>query len=293
MIASALPQSAVQLPAPVAQGLATYLANGKLRLPMLPTVVADIFQICEAPNSGARDIATILHRDPALAGHVLRVANSPLYRPRMPITSLQQATSRLGMAQITEIVYSVTLQNQAFQVAGYEHVVRTMWGHAVGTAWYTKAIARLQGYDADKAFLWGLLHDVGKPVILLALAQLPTELSKLLDNETVSAAMDLFHTQAGALLADRWGLPAMVKECIEHHHDPLAAVTCHEAALVTCVADTIAKAVLTGEPLEEVGSQLSQHPAVQHLGLSGAALEDLLAMSEEVQQMMATMAAIG
>lgn len=282
-------QAAVRLPEQISQGLQTYIANGKLRLPMLPDVVLKVLNICEASEGDAQKLADVLHRDQTLAGHVLRVANSPLYKPRMPITSLQQAVNRLGMKQLAEIMYTVTLQNQAFKVVGYEQEINTLWRHAISTAFYTKEIARLQGYDVDKAFLWGLLHDVGKPVVLLTLTQLQREMDCPLDTETVVAAMEAFHTQVGGQLAERWALPVMVKECIMHHHDYLAAPTCAEAAMVTCLADCLSYAVMSMEIDDAAVESLSQHPVVSHLRLSPKQMEGLLGKVEEVIQVMASM----
>lgn len=72
------------------------IVNGDLTLPVLSTVVAEVVQLTQSSDSNAAQLSALIHRDQTLAGHVLRLANSPLYLPSIPIVSLQQAISRLG-----------------------------------------------------------------------------------------------------------------------------------------------------------------------------------------------------
>ena len=67
-----------------------------LELPLLPEVAVEALELCVRRDGGSHQMAKILHRDQALAGNVLRVANSPLFGTRLEITSLQQAVSRIG-----------------------------------------------------------------------------------------------------------------------------------------------------------------------------------------------------
>src|SRR5688572_7702587 len=75
-----------------------------LELPVLPEATARVMALCEDEKTNARAIEGVLERDPSLAAHVLKVANSSAYAPKEPIVSLQQAVSRLGMAAIRNIV---------------------------------------------------------------------------------------------------------------------------------------------------------------------------------------------
>src|SRR6185503_4373864 len=66
-----------------------------IELPILPEASARIVALCENAKTDAKAIEAVLERDPSLASHVLRIANSSAYAPREPIVSLQQAVSRL------------------------------------------------------------------------------------------------------------------------------------------------------------------------------------------------------
>lgn len=278
-----------ELPEPFRAGLEARITSGKLHLPLLPDVVMEVLNLSNSDDADARKLAGILHRDQTMAGHVLRVANSPAYKPSMPIVSLTQAVNRLGMKLLCEIAYTVSLQNQAFRVVGYEREVKMLWRHAVSTGFYAREIARLQGYDAGKAFLWGLLHDMGKPVVLHALSQLQKDLESPLALEAAIGAMDAYHVQVGGLLAESWELPVMVKECIKHHHDYLNAPTCKEAAMVTCLADVLSYLALADEPDDAKLVEVRTHPVVSHLHCSPAHLDTLFGKRDDAIQMMDTM----
>ena len=74
----------------------------------------------------ARRLSRMIHRDAALAGHVLKLANSPLYAPTVPIVSLQQAVSRLGMKKIREMALVAACQAKVFRVPGQDARVRQL-----------------------------------------------------------------------------------------------------------------------------------------------------------------------
>src|SRR5262245_30521979 len=65
--------------------VAERLASGKLDLPLLPRVASQVIALVGDAKADANQLAALIHRDPALAGHVLRIANSPAYMPKMPI----------------------------------------------------------------------------------------------------------------------------------------------------------------------------------------------------------------
>ena len=78
--------------------------------------------------------------------------------------------------------------------------------------------------------------------------------------------MEVYHTQVGAVLASTWALPPEVCASMVYHHDPSAAPAYPEAALITCLADRVAYAlvhpVITLESLrhDPLWTQLNLYP---------------------------------
>src|SRR5688500_11022317 len=81
----------------LADAVSAQVAAGKVPVPMLPQVATEVLRAAGDKHSDAARLSALIHRDPALAGQVLKVANSPAYLPRMPIVSLQQAVARIGL----------------------------------------------------------------------------------------------------------------------------------------------------------------------------------------------------
>src|SRR5262245_51735897 len=81
-----------------------------LELPILPEAATRIVALCADEKTDAKAIEGVLERDPSLASHVLRVANSSAYAPKTPIVSLQQAVTRLGIGTLRNIVLAVSLE---------------------------------------------------------------------------------------------------------------------------------------------------------------------------------------
>ncbi|MGK0339106.1 MAG: HD-like signal output (HDOD) protein, partial [Candidatus Azotimanducaceae bacterium] len=72
------------------------LDRNEITLPVLPEVAATVIQLSTSEDVDAQQLANLIQGDMSLAGHVMRVANSALYRPVTPFVSLQQAITRLG-----------------------------------------------------------------------------------------------------------------------------------------------------------------------------------------------------
>lgn len=84
---SALPQRNHE--ATLRQAIEQEMESDGLELPLLPSGAMQILELCQSPDSSAAALSTAVHRDPALAAHVLRVANSTAYAGSSPVVSLQ------------------------------------------------------------------------------------------------------------------------------------------------------------------------------------------------------------
>jgi putative nucleotidyltransferase with HDIG domain len=222
-------------------------------------------------------IADLLRLDQALTGHVLRVANSPVYSRGARIQSIQQALMRIGLAQLREIVIAVALRSRVFRGDGFEEVVARLWTHSAVAGAYAKEIARLLRVNVEASFVCGLLHDVGKPVVLTLLLDLQHETRVPLSRATCLEALHAYHTGAGAALALEWGLPNPVTQAIAHHHDPGGAPGHTQAVMITCLADLLSHAVLADTATrEETDTAARQHPVGGQLNLYPDDLDALL-----------------
>ena len=214
--------------------------NGKLSLPVLPTVAMELLASVDDDSADARALGAKIQRDPSLAAHVLRVANSARFAPKEPIVSLTQAIGRLGLATLREIVISVAVKGAVFKVRGHEKYVEQLWQHALLTGRLAQEIARARRANVEAAFLCGLLHDIGAPVALQGLVDLCKETGFCLIEKAMLHTIAGLHQEVGALLVQSWKLADWVHESVRYHHEPERAQKHHELVRTTALADALA-----------------------------------------------------
>jgi putative nucleotidyltransferase with HDIG domain len=257
------------------------IAAGDFELPMLPEVASMVMSATQDENCDAKRLSKLIHRDASLAGHVLKLANSPLYAPVMPIVSLQQAVSRLGMKKIREIALVAACQARVFKVPGYDRQIRDLFRHSVAAAAYAQEIARLRRWNVEEAFLCGLLHDAGKPVLLQLLVDVQRELDLGVEAGVIEDIVQEMHGAVGGRLVESWKLPARLAETIACHHAPQDAETAGQTAMMTNIADDLAHYALATKPVTE--EHLHAHPMLVPLNLYRDELDALMARKESVK----------
>jgi HD-like signal output (HDOD) protein len=277
-------QSAVcTTPAPGAglrAALVRRLEAGELDLPLLPDTAAQVVAICSDNACDARRLAEMIERDQGLAGHIMRVANSAAYAPREPIVSLKQAISRLGFGTLCDMAFAIALKGRVFSVRGYEQKIRAEWAHSAAAGFWAKEIARLRRRNVEGAFLYGLLHDVGRPVVLQAAVDLAPRAVRNGAARTLDTLCDELHARFGAALVERWSLPEWMVAAVAFHHDPASAGEYRDEALTACLADVLAHWCL-GSQDAEVESELLE-PLLAALSLYSDELDALLAQRDQV-----------
>lgn len=253
------------------------LEAGPLELPMLPHVATQILAGGLSESTDIRALSELLQRDQALAGHTLRVANSAAYGGTARIQSIQQALFRIGLAQMREIVVAVALKSRVFRTDGYQDLAGDLWRHSAVAGICAKEIARTLRYNVEGAFVCGLLHDVGKPVILALVLDLSAGAHAQVPRATCVEILARHHARVGRTLAERWALPDQVTESIAHHHTPEAAQQHGLAVQVTCFANLLAHAALAPEATYEAERDaLRAHPVCGALNLYPEDVDALL-----------------
>jgi c-di-GMP-related signal transduction protein len=125
----------------------------------LPRVCAELAQLTARQATDAVQLAKLIQSDPALAGEVMRVANSPALRPRAAVVSLQQAVSWLGVAEVRNIAMAVMLRGEVFVAPGHERESEELWLEAWVAGLWAKEIARERRKHVESAFLSALMHS--------------------------------------------------------------------------------------------------------------------------------------
>lgn len=263
--------------------MAESMAQGTFELPLFPETASRVLTTCESPDCDASHLASLLEQDPALAGNVLRVANSAAYAPAEPILSLSQAVSRLGFGAVCSISTALALQGEVFDVPGHEERLGRMWRHSTLSGSWSKEIARQRRRNVEGAFLCGLLHDIGRPVLLRLFVNASRDAEVQLGAEELDGLLRDGHEELGERILREWRLPAWTAAAARYHHDPGQATSCLEEVHTTALGHSLARwSEAPADP--ELDAELRAHPSLERLGIYPDELSALLELRERVEQ---------
>ena len=196
-------------------------------LPTLPTVAYKLISISTNEEIGIKDIADLISRDASLSAKVLKIANSALYNLPCKISTIHQATSRLGMNAIRNLTLSFSFLS--VKAKGKKGVFNydKFWEQSLSNAVAAKLImTEIAKSDWEEVFIVGLLQDIGELIIALSL---PQQYEQVL-LEASHSGKDIVEIEQQIIGADHafigyevtksWGFPAQLLTPIQYHHCP-------------------------------------------------------------------------
>lgn len=270
------------------------VAQGTATLASLPPVYARILRTINDPRSSSQHIAQAISCDVGLSARLLALVNSPFYGLSHAVDSLDRAVAVVGSRQLLELAVGVCLVTSFQNIPSALFDMRAFWEHSLACGIVARLLASLRGdRREDRAFTAGLLHDVGRLVMLRqyparcleALAQARCRQEPLCKVEEEFWGFD--HAALAGVLLEGWGLPASLIQAVAGHHQPLAnrgnGVEEHRFfACLLHVADVLAHLLHTGD-LHSSGGWLAppcDNAAWEALGLEMGAISTTLRAAE-------------
>jgi HD-like signal output (HDOD) protein len=242
------------------------IRSGNVQLPVLPEAAVRVRQVIAA-DGGLAEVVDAVANDPSLAAAILRYANSAAFAGLRDIADLHQAVMRLGLENVEQIVLGLSARN-AFAPADPvdRELYRALWKHSMASALAARRLTpRTAGFSPDTAFLAGLLHDMGKIVVLRSAASMRRRNPRLYSFQrgTLLEFFSALHCRTGDVLSEAWHLPAEIRDVMRRHHERELGGS--GDALVAVVQ--LANLVTT-----KLGVSLTPDPDVSLLDTAGAAL---------------------
>jgi putative nucleotidyltransferase with HDIG domain len=223
----------------LAAALVTRFNSPFYRPPVLPPVATQLIDIARQDEPDLDLVLGLLQNDALLAARILRLSQSPLYRPVEPVRTLREAVVRLGVNRIRDFVVAEVLHLRVFRASPFRPLMDRLRVHSLAVAQVSEAVARAVDVHAEEAFLCGLLHDIG----VAGLVHASTDDSRLQGWMSPAVALpviDELHPAAGAIMASMWALPESVHRVVSRHHRGDAEPLRSSLAAVVCVADALA-----------------------------------------------------
>jgi len=196
-------------------------------LPLLPAVVSEVLSLNPDSDDYFDRLVRLAEHDPPFAVRVLGYANSAFSAPTIPIVTLHQAVMRLGSEQCARLVLALAVV-KVFEPNSIAQ--RFLWIHSLQTALFArmfcKEISALRP-SAERAYVCGLLHDIGR---FVQLEESPGDLRRVEGLHWASPAelvaiergtLGHDHAMLGWYACRKWSLPASIGEVVRRHHDAL------------------------------------------------------------------------
>ena len=220
--------------------VAARLRSGEVNLPACPEIHLRLRRLVEG-GAGVHDVATLLAGDPGVAAGLLRMANSPYFRGARPTATLEEAIGRLGIATARSHVELIA-HRSLYMTRRPNHRARLarLWRHAVATAHGAELTGRALGLDDAGLATAGLLHDVGRLLLVQLVSEIEVEQEAPMDGGELDALLDQHHTDFGIALLRRWSFPETMCHLIGQHERPDPTKPEDREALVVHFADRLA-----------------------------------------------------
>ncbi len=217
-------------------------------LPTFPKNIMELQAMCNDSKTTINAISEKISHDPSLTADVLKLANSAGFITAKRIESISEAVITIGLKNLDLILKAAAMRKILDKrYKKFEQI----WDHCNKTAYFARNLAIEMGRPdiSHNVFIAGLLHDIGKIVLLSTDLNLVNQISMMVDNRKIRTStileeiyIGISHSTIGAMIADKWNFPADLIDAIRNHHSPLNAEPAHvDIVMIVYLANIFSK----------------------------------------------------
>ncbi len=229
------------------------LIEKTLRLETIPDIYYKIIAAINNPEASLDDISQIVSKDITLSAKVLQLVNSSFYSLRQKVDTLTWALALIGTNQLMNIVSGVSAVSLFRNIPSRLVSMASFWEHSIACGTMARLLAEIlnRRADVERFFVAGLLHDIGRLILIQNLPNAYLEIFQQTKKEEIFlfvAETDKFemdHALIGAKLALHWNLPETLVNMIKDHHLPGREKAFSETSIIS-LADIIVNALEIG-----------------------------------------------
>lgn len=255
------------------------LLDEVVTLPSMPMALEQVTALMDDPDASLADVARAISGDPAISLKTLRLVNSAYYGLGQEVKTVDHAVVLLGARVVRNLVMSATV------FSAIEGMAERFVKHAVATGVAMRCLATAPsltaaGAQADECFVFGLLHEIGKVLLIEYMPDEYGQAGALVQNGAQphlaeQQIIGVDHAAVGSKLAERWKLsPQLVEALAGQYELHKASPDCRPIAAGLQLANYICEA--SGYCSEERAVALLEHGALPACGISNAQLPEYL-----------------
>lgn len=191
------------------------LIGGLGSLPAPPETFLKLEKLIESRAASIQEVADLVEQDPVLTAKLLQIVNSAHIGAAARVLRVIDAVQMLGLAMVRILALGLHTFTAYNKRGGKTAAPSQLWDHSLRVATNARRIARANRFEhvtCERAFLAGLLHDVGRIVVHASAPQecaQVAELARKCEIPSVIAEAQRFaatYADIGAYLLALWGM---------------------------------------------------------------------------------------
>ncbi len=218
--------------------------RGKIDLPYAPQISIQFNEVVKK-KLGFKAVANVLKQDMSISSKLISIANSAYYGSVMKTENVEQVLSRLGLVvtkQYVDAFCSRPLFGNKIKI--YSEFLEDLWAHSLNCAVISEITAKVLDLELQSdPFINGLLHDIGKAVLLQSACQLSNQgrLTKDIDYEALLRFVDKYHNKVGSKVLKMWKFPYQAVHIALNHDRLESCSSLPKELLIVHFANFLAK----------------------------------------------------
>ena len=258
------------------------LVDGIEKLVSLPEVCIKVNRLIDAPNYSAATLGDLIAQDTDLSARMLRVVNSAFFNLQAPVETISRAITVVGTNELRNLVMATSAAKVFTGIPGDLVSMPEFWRYSLATGVIGSELAsRCRVLHAERLFVMGVLHDIGRLVIYLKLPEASRDILLITggDDSLLPAVeeeiLGFTHMEAGEALLQTWSIPRSIVTVVGHHHHPMRTKDFRLETAIIHLASNLALCEHEGMTIDEAIARID--PVVWEItALQPESIEQLL-----------------
>lgn len=231
------------------------------RLPPMPENINRLLTAEVLTGHADAQVRRLIENDPGLCADLLHLATAACCDSGEQIETIDDAIRQIGIAPLIQLIgvayAKTTIQKEFAQLERLDEYFQ----HSRDISLCCRIIAEvldMPRHDRDVYAVIGLIHDVGRLIIMVATNKTSVSLIGTSWDEMMSIVEDerqllgMNHCDVGMQLCNKWRFTQILQEAVLRHHTPLLGKDFSFPGAVTFIAHFVSFSDLTGEVLADV-----------------------------------------